>query len=54
MKTLDFEKMEQTIGGEFGYDYCSTLDYWLTGGSGYQGDGNWLLYCYIKNCYAQI
>jgi len=48
MKELSFEKMENLNGGTM--QYCELLDFWLSGGYGYQGNYEWLLNTYVKNC----
>ncbi len=46
MKELSFEKMEEVQGGY----YCQMICYWITGGTGYQGDWADLYLAWYFNC----
>ena len=48
MKELSFERMEKIQGGD--YSYCQLICYWITGGSGYQGDFADLWLAWSANC----
>ncbi|MFY9153130.1 MAG: hypothetical protein WAO52_14025 [Prolixibacteraceae bacterium] len=47
MKELSFEQMEMVNGGSA---YCDLLEYWVRGGSGYQGSYELLVDTYVFNC----
>lgn len=52
MKQMSFEQMEEVKGGMVSA-YCALLTYWVNGGSGYQGDMNYLFTIWGNNCPEQ-